>query len=91
MILENLCVKLFFDYKGNSTKEAHFYSHQNVSAYLFLCYDVDLCIKEKVFVANLIYHHMDFYIRDFKIEKMLFNKGFKKFLRLLNESDKDAH
>lgn len=83
--------KTFFDYKGNSTKEAHFYSHQNVSAYLFLCYDVDLCIKEKVFVANLIYHHMDFYIRDFKIEKMLFNKDFKKFLRLLNESDKDAH
>jgi predicted kinase len=83
--------KTFFDYKGNSTKEAHFYSHQNVSAYLFLCYDVDLCIKEKVFVANLIYHHMDFSIRDFKTEKMLFNKDFKKFLRLLNESDKGAH
>ena len=83
--------KTFFDYKGNLTKEAHFYSHQNVSAYLFLCYDVDLCIKEKVFVANLIYHHMDFYIKDFKIEKMLFSKDFKKFLRLLNESDKGAH
>ena len=83
--------KTFFDYKGNLTKEAHFYLHQNVSAYLFLCYDVDLCIKEKVFVANLIYHHMDFYVKDFKIEKMLFSKDFKKFLRLLNESDKAAH
>lgn len=83
--------KTFFDYKGNPTKEAHFYSHQNASAYLFLCYDIDLCIREKIFVANLIYHHMDFYIKDFKIEKMLFNKDFKKFLKLLNESDKDAH
>lgn len=83
--------KTFFDYKGNSTKEAHFYSHQNVSAYLFLCYDVDLWTKEKIFVTNLIYHHMDFYMKDFKIEKMLFNKNFTKLLRLLNESDKAAH
>lgn len=83
--------KTFSDCKGNPTEEARYYSHQNVSAYLFLCYDIDLRTKEKIFVANLIYHHMDFYMKDFKIEKMLFSKDFKKFLRLLNESDKGAH
>ena len=83
--------KTFSDCKGNPTEEAHYYSHQNVSAYLFLCYDIDLRTKEKIFVANLIYHHMDFYMKDFKIEKMLFNKNFIKLLRLLNESDKAAH
>lgn len=83
--------KTFSDCRGNLTEEAHYYSHQNVSAYLFLCYDIDLRTKEKIFVANLIYHHMDFYMKDFKIEKMLFNKNFIKLLRLLNESDKAAH
>lgn len=87
---KSIC-KTFSDYKGNPTEEAHYYSHQNVSAYLFLCYDIDLRTKEKIFVANLIYHHMDFYMKDFKIEKMLFNKNFIKLLRLLNESDKAAH
>lgn len=83
--------KTFSDYKGNPTEEAHYFSHQNVSAYLFLCYDIDLRTKEKIFVANLIYHHMDFYMKDFKIEKMLFNNNFTKLLRLLNESDRAAH
>ena len=83
--------KTFSDYKGNPTEEAHYYSHQNVSAYLFLCYDLNLRTKEKIFVTNLIYHHMDFYMKDFKIEKMLFNKNFIKLLRLLNESDKATH
>lgn len=83
--------KTFSDCRGNPTEEAHYYSHQNVSAYLFLCYDTDLNTKEKIFVANLISHHMDFYMKDFKIEKMLFNKNFIKLLRLLNESDKAAH
>lgn len=87
---KSIC-KTFSDYKGNPTEEAHYYSHQNVSAYLFLCYDIDLRTKEKIFVANLIYHHMDFYMKDFKVEKMLFNKNFIKLLRLLNESDKAAH
>ena len=83
--------KTFFDYKGNSTKEAHFYSHQNVSAYLFLCYDTDLEDKKKTFISNLIYHHMDFYMKDFKSEKMIFNENFIKLLKLLNESDRAAH
>ena len=54
-------------------------------------FSLNFMIKEKIFVANLIYHHMDFYMKDFKIEKMLFNKNFIKLLRLLNESDKAAH
>lgn len=83
--------KTFSDYKGNSTEIAHYFSHQNVSTYLFLCYDTILEDKEKTFVSNLIYHHMDFYMKDFKPEKMFFNKNFIKLLKLLNESDREAH
>lgn len=83
--------KTFSDYKGNLTKIAHYFSHQNVSAYLFLCYDTDLEDKKKTFISNLIYHHMDFYMKDFKPEKMFFNENFIKLLKLLNESDRTAH
>lgn len=83
--------KTFSDYKGNLTEIAHYFSHQNVSAYLFLCYDTDLEDKKKTFISNLIYHHMDFYMKDFKSEKMIFNENFIKLLKLLNESDRAAH
>lgn len=83
--------KTFSDYKGNLTEIAHYFSHQNVSAYLFLCYDTDLEDKKKTFISNLIYHHMDFYMKDFKPEKMFFNENFIKLLKLLNESDRTAH
>ena len=68
--------KTFSDHKGNLTEIAHYFSHQNVSAYLFLCYDTDLEDKKKTFISNLIYHHMDFYMKDFKSEKMIFNENF---------------
>ena len=83
--------KTFSDYKGNLTEIAHYFSHQNVSAYLFLCYDTDLEDKKKTFISNLIYHHMDFYMKDFKSKKMFFNENFIKLLKLLNESDRAAH
>lgn len=83
--------KTFSDCKGNSTEEAHYYSHQNIGAYLFLCYDINFDVEEKIFVANLIYHHMDFYMKDFKPARLIFEKKFLELLKLLNESDKTAH
>lgn len=50
--------KRFEDRKGNPTEEAHFYSHQNVSAYLSLFYLKNLPQEKILKITNLIQWHM---------------------------------
>lgn len=90
--------KLFtqtFDEKG----VAHYYGHENVSAYCYLLYAADAILINKVKnyfdlnVAFLIAHHMDFYKTDSYLQKVRARVGedlYKKLLDL-NECDKCAH
>jgi len=50
--------KKFADSKGNPTEEAHFYSHQNVSAYMSLFYLKHLPIEKILEITNYIQWHM---------------------------------
>ena len=86
--------KTFFDYKGNSTKEAHFYSHQNVSAYDFLAHFKDFLSTEKlILIANLISNHMVFFESGAVIDKKkkLYGEEFWKLLEIVHEADLAAH
>jgi putative nucleotidyltransferase with HDIG domain len=50
--------KRFEDRKGNPTEEAHFYNHQNVSAYLSLFYLKHMSVEKILKITNLIQWHM---------------------------------
>lgn len=71
---------------------AHYYNHQNVGAYLYLCSEEAHYSPDYLAVANLIYHHMDFF-DDKKIEKdkAFHSKKFMEMLSLLHEMDVKAH
>lgn len=71
---------------------AHYYNHQNVGAYLYLCSEEAHYSPDYLAVANLIYHHMDFF-DDKKIEKdkTFHSEKFMEMLSLLHEMDVKAH
>lgn len=71
---------------------AHYYNHQNVGACLYLCSKEARHNPCYLVIANLIYHHMDFF-DDKKIEKdkAFFSEKFMKMLSLLHEMDIKAH
>lgn len=85
--------KTFTDYKGNSTKEAHYYNHNHVSAYIFLSSSKNFDDNDRIEIANLIDHHMDFYSNEAylaKIRKRYGEEFFNKLL-IINKWDKAAH
>ena len=87
--------KTFTNSKGEITKDAHYYGHQNYGAYLSL---LDSTYSDKIFdrlyLANLIQYHMEHYFRNEKglkkledqIGSMMYND-----LKLLNKVDELAH
>ena len=87
--------KTFTNSKGEITKDAHYYEHQNYGAYLSL---LDSTYSDKIFdrlyLANLIQYHMEHYFRNEKglkkledqIGSMMYND-----LKLLNKVDELAH
>lgn len=94
--------KGFCDWHGKPTKIAHFYSHDNVSAYNYLCYVThfyDDSKKEHIFseekalyIALLIECHMKHYNGDFNNWcKKQHDPHFIADLNLLYELDKAAH
>jgi predicted kinase len=85
--------KTFTDYKGNPTKEAHYYNHNHVSAYLFLTSSNKYPVKTRLEMANLIDHHMDFYSNEAYLNKVRKRYGEEFFNKLLiiNKYDKAAH
>jgi hypothetical protein len=77
--------------KGEVTPIAHYYSHENVGAYLYLTY----CYKDStdLYIANLIQHHMDFFKGEKYLQKIAdrFGEEFMRDLTLLHEADINAH
>lgn len=89
--------KEFKDGKGVSTKEAHYYGHQNVGAYFYLL-DANqfnrIGVENSIKIANLIQWHMEFYLRDKKgLEKLKKQIGEEMFtlLERIYICDKAAH
>lgn len=94
--------KVFHDKEGNPTDVAHYYGHDNMSAYLWLSGDQwlgkwnDSCTIE---IANLIQWHMISYFLTDKskeglaawCEKKGFNELFARGLWVLHEADRLAH
>lgn len=94
--------KVFCNCHGEPTTIAHFYSHDNVSAYNYLCYATsfydnlkggDIFSEEKaLYIALLIECHMKHYYKDFDNWCRKQNDShFIDDLNLLYELDKAAH
>jgi predicted kinase len=83
--------KTYTNMKGEVTPIAHYYSHENVGAYLYLTY----CYKDStdLYIANLIQHHMDFFKGEKYLQKIAdrFGEEFMRDLTLLHEADINAH
>jgi predicted kinase len=89
--------KSFTDREGNPTKEAHYYGHQNYSAYYSLIFDnsdFDISLNDSLDNACLIQWHMEHYLRNGsaldKFYKMIGPK-LEKRLHILEKADKAAH
>lgn len=90
--------KGFTDYKGNETRYAHYYNHENVSAYIAMnfCEFINHELGEKVFdtdlIVKLVQFHMHLY--DYKNGgkkwRKLFGEEHMDLLKLLNEADMSA-
>lgn len=94
--------KVFHDKDGNPTDIAHYYGHDNVSAYLWLSGDKwqeKWQDKIAIEIANLIQWHMISYFLTDKskeglaawCEKKGFNELFARGLWVLHEADRLAH
>ena len=87
-------VKVFHNMKGEPTIDAHYYFHQNVSAYDFLAYFKGFLSTEKlILIANLISNHMAFFESGAAIDKKkkLYGEEFWKLLEIVHEADLAAH
>jgi predicted kinase/HD superfamily phosphohydrolase YqeK len=83
--------KEFKDLKGNPTKEAHYYGHQHLSAYLSLFYLRNLPVEKILEIINYVQWHMrpfDLHSSKSKLKAMnLFGKTVYENLLKLHESD----
>ena len=89
--------KSFIDRDGNPSEVAHYFGHQNYSAYYSLIFDnsdFDISLKDSLDNACLIQWHMEHYLRDpyslSKFYKMIGPKLLKR-LTVLEKADKAAH
>ena len=89
--------KTFTDRNGNATTEAHYFGHQNYSAYYSLIFDnsdFDISLNDSLDNACLIQWHMEHYLRKGsaldKFYKMIGPK-LEKRLHVLEKADKAAH
>ena len=100
-----MLTKQFLDSKGNPSRYAHFYSHENVSAYLFLSeistgYDPETVSQDDIlYITNLINWHMrPLHIWDKPENEAAKEKDFSLLgeqmvndILLLHEADLSAH
>jgi predicted kinase len=87
-------VKVFHNMKGEPTVDAHYYFHQNVSAYDFLAHCRSfISTKKLILIANLISNHMVFFEGAAAIDKKrkLYGEEFWKLLEIVHEADLAAH
>lgn len=97
---KHIC-KTFINAKGENTKIAHYYNHENVGAYIYLSgvfcedglnnnpYEVHNALE----IANLIAHHMDFYKGENYLNKIckLYGEDFYRKLKIIHQYDELAH
>lgn len=89
--------KVFHNAKGEPTEEAHYYGHQNYSAYLYLITHPDYMIHEerirhRLDVANLIQFHMEHFFRAPEALHKFYTKiGFGKELEVIHTCDMEGH
>ena len=85
--------KVFHSAKGEPTEEAHYYSHENVSAYDFMVHYFPMPPKRVIHIANLIANHMVFYAGEQAMEKRrkLYGEKFWSDLKKIHEADVAAH
>ena len=100
-----MVTKDYHDRKGNPTKTAHYYGHENVGAYItlsefpYIFNDIESDYDFYVKMATYINFHMrvSFTWRNYpngkcaKREKKFFNEFDLKCLELLGEADRQAH
>lgn len=87
-------VKVFHNMKGEPTIDAHYYFHQNVSAYDFLAHFKGFTpTEELILIANLISNHMVFFEGAAAIDKKkkFYGEEFWKLLEIVHEADLAAH
>lgn len=86
--------KVFHNMKGEPTDIAHYYNHENVSAYDYMVYEAGMEPEyDTIVIANLIANHMVFYTGEAAIQKRrgIYGIGFWSMLEVLNEADRAAH
>ena len=85
--------KVFHNAKGEPTEEAHYYNHENVSAYDFIVHYFLMPPKRVIHIANLIANHMVFYAGEQAMEKRrkLYGEKFWSDLKKIHEVDLAAH
>lgn len=85
--------KVFHNAKGEPTEEAHYYNHENVSAYDFIVHYYLMPPQRVIHIANLIANHMVFYAGEQAMEKRrkLYGEKFWSDLKKIHEADKYAH
>lgn len=91
-----LTTKVYTDYSGNVTEDAHYYGHMNTGAYdsLFLAHG-NFTEQERIERALLIQYHMQPYFNktesdNHKWEQKLGKELWDKIL-ILHEADERAH
>jgi len=89
-------VKQFKNQKGETTSMAHYYNHEQISAYMALFYLQNRCsTKDLLYICQLIRWHMRPYNCDsYKSKERIINlmgQNFYNQLMILHEADKLAH
>lgn len=77
---------------GHVDTVAHFYSHENVGAYDYLCYSEEYD-AQAIYIALLINLHMIFYTDEVHQKKMheFYGNGVWKMLNWVHKADEAAH
>jgi predicted kinase len=87
--------QVFKNRKGEDTEDAHYYNHENVSAYYCLAYRWSSDDKKWLEISNLIVWHMIYYNKEWEkaIRKILDRYGsfFVKNLYNLHLCDENSH
>lgn len=76
--------KTFQKPNGELDDIAHYYGHENVSAYMFIMYSSDMCVDthDILYVADLIALHMRLFVREEDREK-----SYAKLKQLIGEKE----
>lgn len=85
--------KTFINRKGEQTETAHYYNHENISAYYYLTHESHMFPNNFTLeTVNLIQYHMLLHDEHVKIDKLekKFGKEFVNKLKIINECDCDA-